>query len=76
MLGIGEVLGAKAAADVGCDEAQTFGGHIQHARDGIAVAVQALAGDMRDILFRDRIVDADDAARFHRIGDDPMVMQS
>ena len=76
VLGVGEVLGAEPATDVGCDEAQTFGGHIQHARDGVAIAVQALAGDMRDILFCNRIVVADDATRLHRIGDDPVVMQS
>ena len=76
LLGIGEILGAEAAADIGCDEAQSLGRHVQHARDGVAIAVQALAGDVRDVLPGGRVVDADDAARLHRIGHDPMVVQS
>ena len=76
LLGIREVFGAEPTADIRRDEAQSIGWHVQNASDRVAIAVQALAGDVSDELFRCGIVDADDAARFHRIGNDTMVMQA
>ena len=50
LLGVGEVFGSEATTDVRRDEAQPFRRHIQYPRDGVAIAVQALAGDMSDEL--------------------------
>ena len=47
VLGIGKVLGAKAAADVGGDEAYPIGGDVERARRKVAIGVNVLAGDVQ-----------------------------
>ena len=74
ILGISEVLGAEAAADIGGDEAHRVRRHAQRARRQVAVAVDVLAGDVQRVAVRPRI-GADRAARFHRVGDDAMVVE-
>ena len=75
MLGVGEILGAEPAADIGRDEPHIGGRHAERARRRVAVAVDVLAGDMQRVAALRRIIRADRAARLHRIGDDAMVVE-
>ena len=75
MLGVGEVLGAEAAADVGRDEAYIRGGDAQRARDVIAVDVDVLAGDVQRVAAALGVEPSDGAARLHRADDDAMIVE-
>ena len=75
MLGVGEVLGAEAAADIGRDEAHIRGGDAQRARDVIAVDVDVLAGDVQRVAAALGVEPADGAARLHRADDDAMIVE-
>ena len=75
MLGIGEVLGAEAAADIGRDEAHIRGRDAERAGDVVAVDVDVLAGDVQRVAAARRIELADGAARLHRVHDDAMVVE-
>ena len=55
VLGIGEVLGAEAAADIGRDEAHVLGLDAERAGDVVAVDVDVLARDVERVAAARRI---------------------
>ena len=75
VLGVGEVLGAEAAADIRGDEAHAAREHAQGACRQVAVGVDVLAGDVQRVAIAGRVVAADAAARLHRVGDDAVVVE-
>ena len=75
MLGIGEVLGAEAAADVGRDEAHVLRLDAQRARHMVAVDVDVLARGVERVAAARRVELPDAAAWLHRVGDDAMVVE-
>ena len=75
VLDVGEVLGAEAAAHVGCHEPHVLRLHAQRAGHEVAVDVDVLAGDVERVAAGRRIEDADAAARLHRVHDDAMVVE-
>ncbi len=75
VLGIDEVLGAKAAADIGGDKPHRPRRHPERARRVIAGIVDALRRDVGGVATALRVPQPDDAARLHRVGDDPVVVE-
>ena len=71
---VGEGLGAEAAADIAGDDADLVLRHPEHARQGLAQAVHALARDGEGEALRARIVLGDDAAGLHVVGDQALVL--
>jgi len=75
MLGVNEVLGAKAAADVGRDEPHLRRRRSERLGGVVAIAMDVLAGDMQRVAPARRVVEPDAAARLHRIGDDAVIVE-
>jgi hypothetical protein len=73
MLGIDEVLGAEAAADIGRDKSHRTGRHTQCTRGIVARRMNALARDVGRVTAPIGIPKPNDAARLHRVGDDPVI---
>ena len=73
VLGIRHIFGAEPAADVRHDETHLVRRYPQPTGGEIAVVVNRLGGDMGGVAVRGRVVGRDDAARFHRVGDDAVV---
>src|SRR5579863_2804160 len=71
MLGVGEVLRAEAATDIGGDEADIGWRNAEMARGGVAVAVDVLAGDVQRIAAVS--VAPDGTAWLQRVRDDAVV---
>ncbi len=72
MFRIGEILCAETAANVGRDESAQRRVDAERAGGHIAVAVDVLAGEMQRVAAG---VLANGAARFHRVGNDTVVVQ-
>ena len=75
VLDIREVLGAEAAAHVGCHEPHALRLDAERAGHEVAVDVDVLAGDMECVAAGRRIEGADAATRLHRIHHDAMVVE-
>jgi hypothetical protein len=75
VLGIDEVLGAEAAADIGRDEAHVFRLDAEAAGGVVAVGVDALAGDVQRVAAGRFIERADRTARLDRVGRDAMIVE-
>jgi hypothetical protein len=75
MLGINEILGAEAAADIGRDKPHCTGRHTQCTRGIVARRVNALARDIGRVTAAIGIPKPNDAARLHRVGDDPVIVE-
>ncbi len=76
MLGVDEILGAEAAADIRGDEPHRRRRHAERSRGMVAGVVDALARNIGRVTAIIRIPDADNAARFHRIGDDTVIVEA
>ena len=76
VLGIDEVLGAKAAADIGRHKPHRGRGHPERAGGMVAGGVDALARHIGGISAVLRVPHADDAARLDRVGDDAVVVEA
>ncbi len=75
MLGIDEILGAEAAADIGRDEAHGSRLDAEAAGGVVSVGVDALAGDVQRVAAGRLIERADRAARLDRVGRDAMIVE-
>ena len=75
VLGVYEVLGAEAAADIGRDVAHFRRLDAQRAGGEVAVAVDVLAGDGERVAAARLVPLPDHAARLHRVHDDAMVVE-
>ena len=76
MLGIDEILGAKAAADIRRDKPHRRRGHAQCASGVVACCMNALARHIGCIPAGLLIPHANDAAQFHRVGDDAVIVEA
>ena len=76
MLGVGEVLGAEAAADIGGHEAHVLRLDTQAACHVIAVDMDVLAGDLQRVAAAGFIERAETAARLHRVGRDAVIVEA
>ena len=75
MLGIDEILRAEAAADIGRDKSHCSGRHTQCTRGIVARRMNALARNVGRVPAAIRIPKPNDAARLHRVGDDPVIVE-
>ena len=75
MLGINEVLGTEAAADIRRDKSHRTGRHTQRTRSIVARRMNALARNIGRVTAALRIPKPNDAARLHRVGDDTVIFQ-
>lgn len=74
VLGIDEILGPEATADIGSDKPHCGRSHTQCASSVVPCRMDALARDMSDILAAKSIPMANDAARLHWIDDDAVIV--
>jgi hypothetical protein len=75
MLGIDEILGSEATANIRRDQPHRRGRYPQGAGGVVARRMDALARHIGRIPAALRIPHADDAARLHRVGDDPVIVE-
>ena len=75
MLRIDEILGTEAATDIGCDKAHRLRLDAERPRREVAGRVDTLGRDVRGVAAGRSVKDADDAARFHWIGDDAVIIE-
>src|SRR5271155_4380070 len=75
MLGIDEILGAEAAADIRGDEPHRRRRYAERTGRMVAGVVDALARNGGRITPMIRIPDSDYATRLHRVCDDAVIVQ-
>jgi hypothetical protein len=75
MLGIDEILGAKASTDIGSGKPHLRRPHAEREGCSIPIKMEALARYINAVAPALGIPHPDRAARLNRIGNDPMIVE-